>query len=73
MHIAPQFEWVINELRSIDLKASLTRWMGENMGREEVEWERLEELINSTTTDEVKQQKPDVRSSSVFHRLNRKS
>ena len=73
VHIAPQFEWVINELRSIDLKASLTRWMGENMGREEVEWERLEELINSTTTDEVKQQKPDVRSSSVFHRLNRKS
>ena len=72
VHIAPHFEWVINELRSIDLKTSLARWMEENKGREnQVEWEQLEQLINSTTCGEVKeQQRPDVRSSSVFHRLN---
>ena len=76
VHIAPHFEWVINELRSIDLKTALTKWMEENRGREgqkQVEWEKLEQLINSTTTEEVKQQKPDVRSSSVFHCLNRRS
>merc|ERR1719458_694503 len=50
VHIAPHFEWVINELRSIDLKTSLTKWMEENRGREgqkQVEWETLEQLINS--------------------------
>ena len=59
------------------MKTALTMWMEENKGKEEqkqvVEWGRLEQLLNSTSIEEVKLQTPDVRSSSVFHRLNRRS
>ena len=77
VHIAPHFEWVINELKSIDLKTLLTNWMEENRDKvrqNQVEWERLEQLINSTTIEEVKQQqRPYVRSSSAFHHRNQRN
>ena len=77
VHIPPHFEWVINELKSIDLKTLLTNWMEENrdkVGQNQVEWEVLEQLINSTTIEEVKQQqRPYVRSSSAFHHRNQRN
>ena len=46
-----------------DLKTSVTWWMEAKKEVNQVEWEQLIKLIKLITTEEVKQEKPDARSS----------